>query len=388
MNLTGISASVQDRFISASNALTLVSLGGRALPSTANNILYLANLVGAINAVGDRAPAGNSLNLSQSVLSLSSIEVVQDLGLAQILSINFPTKITIEHPLGVSQATSTPHRAFIADPMVIVQSTSIPLNTQSVTSTLNITDTVPNGVTSTEILFTHQAAFGLAYNITQNLGITQNLHLEGIWIRTPSHTDFLGHALTWHEDTPCGKKQYTPFQGETSVPNTTTIPPSDTLQDPQGDTGNFSLYQPYLGTPLKKVTLRKPEMDNRDRNANERINEETRGGDLIVYADPDWPKIRTLAVTIVGLTETKVDELQTFLQATVGEEIGINDWEGRLWKGFVTNPNESATQDGRDRWTVTFEFQGELLDVWQAGDTGDDEAMVMNITQEVTAVIV
>ena len=355
---------------------------------SANNILFLAHLVGHFNYVDDRKPVGHSLGLSQIVFTLSSAPITQDLGLSHILNAEFPIKITIEHPMGLAQATSTPHRAFVTDTLALVSSGRIPLSAQSITHTMNIVDVVPNGVTSTEILFTQQASFGRAYYITQDLGITQNLHLEGIWIRTPSHTNFLGHALTWYEDTLCGKKQYNPFQGETSVPNITTIPPSDILQDPQGDTGNFSLYQPYLGVPLKKVILRKPEMDNRDRNAYERISEETRGGDLIVYADPDWPKIRTLAVTVVGLTEIKVDELQDFMLDTVGEEIGLTDWEGRLWKGYIINPNEPATQDNRDRWTITFEFQGELLDVWQAGDVGDEDDTTMNITQAVTAVIV
>jgi hypothetical protein len=318
---------------------------------------------------------------------LSSIEVIQNLGLSQSIAIHFPTKITITQPLGMVHNTSTPHRAFITDTLILVPTGHVPLSTQSVTHTLNISDVVPNGVVNTVILFTHQVAFGYAQDITHDLGITQNLHLEGLWVRNASHTNLLGHALTWYEDTLCGKKQYTPFQGETSVPNTTTIPPSDTLQDPQGDTGNFSLYRPYLGVATEEVTLRKPEMDNRDRNAYTRISEETRGGKLIVYADPDWPKVRTLAVTVVGLTETKVDELQTFMQATVGEEIGITDWEGRLWKGFITNPNEPATQDGKAMWTISFEFQGEILDVEQPGNE-DGNGMAINITQSVTAVIV
>jgi hypothetical protein len=386
MTLAGVVVGAQDKFVSASNTLALISLGGRALPSSAINIMFLANLVGYFNYFQDRAPVGNSLGLSQSVTTLSSIEVEQDLGLVQTLSIHFPTKITITQPLGLVDNTSTPYRAFITDTLSLVSSVHIPLSTQSVTHTLNITDIVPNGIVSTEILFTHQVSFGYAQDITHDLGITQNLHLEGIWVRNATHTNILGHALTWYEDTLCGKKQYTPFQGENTI-TTTTIPPSNTLQDPQGDTGNFSLYRPYLGVAIEEVILRKPEMDNRDRNAYTRVSEETRGGKLIVYADPDWPKVRTLAVTVVGLTETKVDELQTFMQATVGEEIGITDWEGRLWKGFITNPNEPATQDGKAMWTISFEFQGEILDVEQPGNE-DGNGMAMNMTQEVTAVIV
>ena len=386
LTLTSVAVSAQDIFVSASDTLALVSLGGRALPSSAINILLLAHLVGHFNYVDDRKPAGHSLGLSQSVTTLSSIEVAQDLGLLQTLDINFPTKITIEHPLGIVQNTSTPYRMFMADTLSLVSTGRAPFIYQSVTNTLNIIDEAPIGVVNTVILFTQQVSFGYSQDIIHDLGVTQNLHLEGIWVRNASHTNLLGHALTWYEDTLCGKKQYTPFQGENTISNAT-IPPSDTLQDPQGDTGKFSLYQPYLGAAIEEVILRKPEMDNRDRNAYTRVSEETRGGKLIVYADPDWPKVRTLAVTVVGLTEIQVDELQTFMQATVGEEIGITDWEGRLWKGFITNPNEPATQDGKAMWTISFEFQGEILDVEQPGNE-DGNGMAINITQSVTAVIV
>jgi hypothetical protein len=128
-------------------------------------------------------------------------------------------------------------------------------------------------------------------------------------------------------------------------------------------------------------------MDNRDRNAYTRVNSETRGGELIVYSDPTWPKIRTLAVTVVGLTETQVNELQTFMNSTLGQEVGLTDWEGRLWKGYITNPNEAATQDGPQRWTVTFEFEGEMVDSELPGED-DGRGSVLNITQSVVGVIV
>ena len=60
-----------------------------------------------------------------------------------------------------------------------------------------------------------------------------------------------------------------------------------------------------------------------------------------------WPHVRTLAVTIVGLSESDVDDMHDFMESTLGQEIGLTDWEGRLWKGIITNPNEAATQDSR-----------------------------------------
>ena len=108
----------------------------------------------------------------------------------------------------------------------------------------------------------------------------------------------------------------------------------------------------------------------------------------LVFSDPTWPKVRTLAVTIIGLTGAQVDEFHAFMLATVGQEIGLTDWEGNIWKGFITNPNDQATQDGKEKWTVTFEFEGEILDVQTPGEEGDGNGMAMNLTHSVTAVIV
>jgi hypothetical protein len=386
ITLTHNAIGVREFTRGASNTLTMQSLGGRARSGEVTSVLSLAHINAYFNLVGDRKPAGHELNLVQTVTSLSSLDAEHDLGLVQTVDIIFPIKPVITQPMGLSHATSTPHRAFLTDTMNITDTLSTPLATQSVTHTLNLIQNSPIGNVYDPITFTQQVSFGFSQTVTQNLGITDLLHLQGLWVRSATHSNILGHALTWLEDTPCGRKQYTPFQGENTIVSDVS-PPSNVLQDPQGDTQNFSVYQPYLGTPLTKVEMRKPELDNRDRNAYTRINQETRGGKLIVYADPDWPKVRTLAVTVVGLTETKVDELHTFMQATVGELIGLTDWEGRLWKGFITNPNEAATQDGRDRWTVTFEFQGEMLEVEQPGND-DGNGMAMNISQSVTAVIV
>lgn len=386
MSMTHDAIGVREFTRGASNTLIMQSLGGRARSGEVIDVLSLAHINAYFNLVGDRKPAGNTLLLVQTVTSLSSLDAEHDLGLIQTVDIIFPIKPNLVSTMGLTQFTSTPHRAFITDTMLMGDSLVTPLARQDITQNLDLIQDSPIGRVFDPITFTQQVSFGFSQHVTQNLGITDLLHLQGLWVRSVEHTNILGHALTWLEDTPCGRKQYTPFQGENTIVSDVS-PPSNVLQDPQGDTGNFSIYQPYLGVPDTKVEMRKPELDNRDRNAYTRINQETRGGKLIVYADPDWPKVRTLAVTVVGLTETKVDELHAFMQATVGELIGLTDWEGRLWKGFITNPNEAATQDGRDMWTVTFEFQGEMLEVEQPGND-DGNGMAMNISQSVSAVIV
>jgi hypothetical protein len=275
---------------------------------------------------------------------------------------------------------------WVADSLGLSHNTRIPLVTQHVTQNLVFVQDSPIGRVDDPITFVQTVAYAFSVTAANVMSLVDDLTMIAIWDRPVEHPNFIGHALTWYEDTPCGRKQYTPFQGESTIPNDFTAPDDD-LQDPQGDTGNFSMYIPALGVKTDEVILRKPELDNRDRNAATRINNETRGGKLIVYSDPTWPKVRTLALTIVGLTEANVDEMHQFMEDTIGQEIGLTDWEGRLWQGFITNPNEAATQDGRQMWTVTFEFEGEMLDVEQPGSE-NGEGMAMNLSHSATAVIV
>jgi hypothetical protein len=385
MTLVDVAYVARDIPLEVSNTLAFASLGGRTLAEDASNDLGLFELMFGFNFVGDRNPAGNTLNLIQTVTSLSSLDAEHDLGLIQTVEVRAPFKPVIQHNLALSDHTSTPFRFFMEQSLGLLDRARTPLPTQHLYDTLTFVQEAPIGRFDQDLAFVQTVEVAFSKTAANTINLTDAVVVQMIYRRTFTHSDFIGHSLSWYEDTPCSKKQYTPFQGESTFASDVT-PPSDILQDPQGDTGNFSLYQPYLGVPTSKVTLRKPELDNRDRNAYTRVNRETRGGKIIVYADPTWPQIRTLAVTIVGLTETDVDDMQTFMLDTVGQEIGLTDWEGRLWKGFITNPNDPATQDGRARWTMSFEFEGEMLEVEQPGND-DGQGMSMNLTHSVTAFI-
>jgi hypothetical protein len=386
LSLSDVAGVSKDIAVWASNTITLTSAGGRTITFNGNNVIILSHLVGHFNYVADRAPAGNVLSFVQSVVSLSSLEATSNLGLVQTVNVRAPYKPTIIHPLGLSSRTSTPHRAFVTSTLDLDDFLVTPLPTQHLAHTLAFVQDSPIGRVSDAITFVQSVLFSFSLTAANVMNLTDQLDLSAVWVRDVEHENVVGHSMTWYEDTPCGKKNYTPFQGEHTVA-LDVEQPRNTLQDPQGDTGNFSLYTPYLGVASSKVVLRKPELDNRDRNAYSRISQETRGGELVVYADPIWPKVRTLAVTIIGLSETQVDDFQEFMKATVGQEIGLTDWEGRLWKGFIRNPNEPAIQDGRSMWAISFEFEGEMLDVEQPGND-DGNGMAMNLSQAVMAVIV
>jgi hypothetical protein len=151
-------------------------------------------------------------------------------------------------------------------------------------------------------------------------------------------------------------QKYHPFVGAGDSESPT--PPPAAL--PEGTVASFQLFYPAEGVVTDSVTLRAPNLGNKDRLSFNRILRETRGGTLIVFADPIWPKIQTVVLTFSGLRSAQAQQLLAFLDAHLGEEVGLLDWEGRCWNGVITTPTDPVVQDGRDSFSASLEFEGEL----------------------------
>ena len=137
-------------------------------------------------------------------------------------------------------------------------------------------------------------------------------------------------------------------------------PPSATCPTPVEGIGGCRLVYPATARPITDtLVLRNPEFDNKDRLQFNRINRETRGGTLIVFADSAWPKMQTLVLTFHGLTQVQAAAYLVFLSDHLGQEVGLVDWEGRYWKGVIVNPTDPVVNDSREVYTVTFEFEAE-----------------------------
>jgi hypothetical protein len=150
---------------------------------------------------------------------------------------------------------------------------------------------------------------------------------------------------------------YSPFVGGTSDPDAPTPPP--VTYPAAGVTPGFRLQYPSTGMVTDELTLRTPNLGNQDRLAMTKINRETRGGTLIVYADPIWPKVETLLVSFSGLSNTQAQGLLTFMDDYLGQEIRLIDWEDRVWVGVITNPSDPIVQDGPGcQMAASFEFEG------------------------------
>ncbi len=204
-----------------------------------------------------------------------------------------------------------------------------------------------------EIVASKLLTDGLALSDEANFSINRN-NLSA------SDTLELGETVLWYNRLEDFLYVYHPFVGEGSgeIPD----PPDEELEGPiSGITDPFKLVYPVIGPFDDTLVLRAPNLGNRDRLQMNRISRETRGGTLIVYADSMWPKIQILVLVFSGLAWAEASGLHTFMDAHLGLEIGILDWEHRFWRGVVTKQDDPIVQDGPGcKYTVGFEFEGEL----------------------------
>jgi|GEM_PF-6862529 len=359
------------RNLTVNQSISFAQRAGQTRDAVVSQNLGLSDTVLGFNYVDDRNPVEQVIGFSQVVLLSQALSVDQNLGLTQTVSIHAPYRASVSHFLGIHQHTSTPHRRWVAQDLGIEHIVRIPIPL-IVNQTISFVQDSPIGRFDDLITFTQSASGAKGYVIKQDISFVHTNNVQGIFIRSVDQDSGLIQTLTFFEDTPCYRKQYHPFQGEGATPPDNLLAGQGQLLD------RFSLYQPTLGPRSLEVILRAPEMDDRDRNAYNRVQGETRGGRIRVYADPIWPKVRTMAITITGVTETKVDELHTFLDATLGQQIGFTDWKGNLWAGTVMNPSEAATQDGRGRWTINLEIEAEPVDTVIPGSSEDGQTVTFS----------
>jgi len=217
------------------------------------------------------------------------------------------------------------------------------LSAGSVMTLSSIVSAGKAGEATSTLELVQEAAPGLVLNfdISDDLGVEQ--------------------ATTFYLDTTRRfDRQYYPFVGDGAL--TSPTPPSTTLSGPmEGITAPFQLVYPAVGDVTDSVTLRAPNLGNKDRLGFQRINRETRGGTLVVFADPTWPKTQTLALTFSGMTQSEAQDYLDFISDHFGEEIGLIDWESRYWRGVVMTPSDPVTEDSANYFSFSFEFEGELV---------------------------
>ncbi len=157
---------------------------------------------------------------------------------------------------------------------------------------------------------------------------------------------------------------YTPFVGASSDSNAP-APPS-TLSPTIIPLDQITLTCSAAST---SITLRNPELGDKDIAQFQRVNRETRGGTLVVFSDPIWPRTQKLILEFTGLTEAKGQEFLTFLNLSLGQYVELTDWESTTWGGILTSPQSPIIRDGDCKVTATVEFEGGKLSLPTIIDT-------------------
>jgi hypothetical protein len=113
--------------------------------------------------------------------------------------------------------------------------------------------------------------------------------------------------------------------------------------------------------PITTITLCVPNMGDIRRRDFQRINRRSRGNDLIVYRDPAWVVSDHFTLLVDKLNAAQKQNLINFLEYTTGLYIRMRDYEGNIWKGFITNPNVPITQIGSCRYSCELQFSGGVI---------------------------
>jgi hypothetical protein len=270
-------------------------------------------------------------------------------GLDSTASVARPLTAAVQQSIPLHQTASA----------YVVKPTAIEVSAESVLDLLGEVHTNQSGGAGNWLVLHQTATVDKCKTVDSVLDLSQEAAVIVTVARGTASALNLKQAATFSIVSRGAIQQYTPFVGAGADGSPT--PPSVTIGPPEHVALPFQLFYPAEGVVTDSVQLRAPNLGNKDRLSFNRILRETRGGTLIVFADPIWPKIQTLVLTFSGLRSVQTQQLLTFLEMHLGEEIGLLDWEGRAWKGIVTSPTDPVVQDGRDSFSASLEFEGELV---------------------------
>jgi len=266
---------------------------------------------------------------------------------------NLNLQQSVEATKGVNNLIVAQHIAF--------QQTAGRTESKTVSQAMTLADEAnraTKAVDSLNLVSTGAAGKGPPAN--NELALNQTVVSQAVLNRTVAQALGISQSVSYSVTLLDSLCQYTPFVGTTTDPSAPTPPPL-ALASPNPDVVvPFQLLYPHTGPVTDSVSIRAPNLGNRDRLAFDRVHRETRGGTLIIYADPQWPKVQTLVLTFSVLKRTEALELVRFMRDHLGVKIGLIDWEQRYWEGVIVTPQDAIVEDHHDRFSASFSFEGEL----------------------------
>lgn len=134
-----------------------------------------------------------------------------------------------------------------------------------------------------------------------------------------------------------------------------TYNPTITIRD------HTTLFYPF-SSPTLTVNLRNPEFGDIDSVDTNAVMRQTRGGEFKTVKETSWFSQETLSLSFKSLTRLQAVSLIDLFEESAGDEIGLIDWYGRTWKGFISeNPSEILQGIGNlydANYSAQFKFEG------------------------------
>ena len=222
-------------------------------------------------------------------------------------------------------------------------------------NTLTITDEATVGRNLTNSL-----SISDAVQVTQGQLALDALDLSDAFVVTkesnlvPSDTLTISITVEYTHIQSYTHREYSPFIGDTTDSDAPT--PPDEAEPVLTSYPNVRLSYPTT-SPTHILTLRGPELGNLDQQHYTRIQRETRGGTLVVFSATDWPEREQLNLQFLGLTEAESQEVLTFLSVSLGKQIRLRDWEGRVWTVITLSPGSPIIRQGDCKNSVSLDFE-------------------------------
>ena len=121
------------------------------------------------------------------------------------------------------------------------------------------------------------------------------------------------------------------------------------------------VFQYPYDNPTDTLTLTSPNLGN-EIGLNESLSVvRLKSGQVVVFKDPIWPSFYKHTYTFaLRCTDPSVQSILDFLKISLGHYIKVKDYEGRIWKHIITNPNTPIAQSHIDLVTFQLDFEGEL----------------------------
>jgi hypothetical protein len=153
----------------------------------------------------------------------------------------------------------------------------------------------------------------------------------------------------------CAEKEYSPFVGSSEDDGYEEIE----LDAPELIEAGKIVFTYPATSPTITLELKSPAFGNTDAIQFSLIDRTTRGGDRILFSDPDWPTAEILDFTIENAKRQQMLDFVDFVNASLGKEIGLLDWEGRSWRGVIIAPQSPITETVGG-YTIVVRFQGAI----------------------------